>query len=328
MNLSEGGNANPRVDGQLLEIGLDELAARLTRYDSSLLDRLASVSASDIPAIAYTSFDGDLLPQSELMKQLVLRHGLVPLNPESALGTYLVTNHYEGAKLPIILDCLSLVSICDEFWIMLSAAPSSLQEIMAGAPEGVLAELLFWTEKIEKRVRVAELSSGGMVQDFTYCPGIDRHLSPERRGGIERAIATPPESLHKPAFLATAERYAKYCDWMRQEAYLRARVPVCPHTLTNASTLTLAFGEDSYRKALARASFALRCDEVWLFSPFPNPELAVEKGDLALLSDIFVTLLIQPDKRIIHKCFGDVGVPKYLDRRKWTLTAYERAEAE
>ena len=61
--------------------------------DKEVLVSLSTIVAEGLPEVVYTSFDGDMLSHSELMKQHVLKKGLVPLNPESALGTSLVTNH-------------------------------------------------------------------------------------------------------------------------------------------------------------------------------------------------------------------------------------------
>lgn len=65
----------------------------------------------------YTSFDGDQMIYIDCMRKLAIRNGLIPINPEHALGYYLSTKSHCDSKAEVMKDCLSLTMVSDEFWV-------------------------------------------------------------------------------------------------------------------------------------------------------------------------------------------------------------------
>lgn len=132
-------------------------------------------------------------------------------------------------------------------------------------------------------------------------------------------------NLRKSIYLAAGEKHAKHSDWMRKMAYSGNTIPLCPYTLINLSTLTLAFKNDFIKKLLSRISIALRAEEFWVFSGFKDEEVVLEKLEDDLLLELFLTLKLRPSTRVFHLYFGEANVPKYKNRDKWAITEFERS---
>ena len=294
------------------------------RVGRQLWSKIKGVSASDIPEIVYTSFDGDLLSLSEPLKQAVLKRNLVPLNPESALGTYLVVNHHKGNKIQIIEDCFALLTRCSHFWIMAEQPPRRGGDFFTTLSEGVLTEALYWRQEKNKeisiltplnfeKIYVYDEVYGKIPTADLYDPAVVDLLS--RRQG----------SLRPVFYLAAGERHAKHADWMRKAAYLHGGVPLCPYTLINEGTLTLSFDKDALGKILSRVALALAADDFWLFLPFHDVVNAWEKLDPDVLIELYLTKKIQPLKKVRGIYMGDADIPKYKNRQRWAMTALEQA---
>lgn len=307
-----------------LDIEINKLETLLQNKISwQLLKDLKAIQITDVPEVVYTLFDGDHLSHSELMKQFVLKRGLVPLNPEAALGTYLVVNHYRGNKIPIIENCFSLLTKCEYFWIMSDVVPDPDGKFIELLPEGVIAEMIYWMRNIDKKITIVDIKKYRKANDFLYTPCLENFLKPEQKRGIEDIILKP--NLRKSVYLAAGEKHAKHSDWMRKIAYTNNTIPLCPYTLINLSTLTLAFKNDFVKKLLSRVSIALRAEEFWIFSSFEDGELLLEKLEDDLLLELFLTLKLRPNTKVFHLYFGEAGVPKYKNRGKWAITEFERS---
>lgn len=298
------------------------------KIDANLLDRLTRLVGTDIPKIVYTSFDGDFLSHAELMKQVALKNGLIPMNPESALGTYLVVNHYKGEKAPIIEDCFALLAKCDVFWVISRVVPDRDGRFIAYMPEGVAAETLYWMNNVSGSITLIDIDDLNKTYPFINSKNLIGFLSPGQKEGVQKILKKNKSELKKTAYLVAGEKHAKHSDWMRQTAYQNKTVPLCPYTLINFGTLTLAFGDDSFKKILARTAIALKADELWIFTPFKERDFSLEKLDADLLTELLSVLSLQPEKRIFVVGFDEAGVPKFTDKGKWAFTEYERRLGE
>jgi len=287
---------------------------------------LSTVVTDELPEVVYTSFDGDMLSHSELMKQHVLKKGLVPLNPESALGTYLVTNHYEGDKGPIIEDCLSLIGLVDQFYVMSTLLPEGEHEIKK-LPEGVIAEVLYWASTKGKPVNYVDISHYTDEAEIDHSNELLDKLDVKQKAGIKKAVDAT-RKLRPVAYLMSGEMHAKHSDWMRKDAYNNALVPLCPYTLINFSTLQSAHPDDHVRQIVCRAALAYRADEVRVYGPLEEGDFELSKLPVDALTELYVILLLQPKKSLVYKSFANIGVPKYANRKKWAITDFEREQAE
>lgn len=130
---------------------------------------LAAQLASVTMPIVYTAFDGDHFALMSQMRSCVLANGKVPANPESIIGyrdSYLARHGKRG----ILMDDLSIVQQCDEFWLFSDASPnpSAITETLA---EGALIELLWFLRTRGERCPVVRIVSIGALltrsQEFT-----------------------------------------------------------------------------------------------------------------------------------------------------------------
>lgn len=296
------------------------------RIAHDTLANLTAITPRILPKVVYTSFDGDMLSHSELMKQHVLKKGLIPLNPESALGTYLVTTHYGGDKGPIIEDCLSLIKLVDQFYVMSTLLPKGEHEIRK-LPEGVIAEVLYWISTTGKPVNYVDISRYADETEITHSNELLDKLDDKQKAGIKKAV-NATQGLRPVVYLMSGEMHAKHSDWMRKDAYNNARVPLCPYTLINFSTLQSAYPNDLVRQIVCRAALASRADEVRIYGPLEEGEFDLPKLPDDALAELYAILLLQPKKNIVYKSFADIGVPKYANRKKWAITDFEREQAE
>ncbi len=296
------------------------------RVGDSRLAELKSITAHDLPPVAYTSFDGDMWSHSELMKQYVLRNGAVPLHPEAALGTYLVTNHYKGDKGPIIDDCLSLINAVDEFYVMSTVMPEKETDIRE-LPEGVLAEVVYWTARRNKKIKYIDISTYADKKDYEHSPKIIDNLATAQQDGI-RAATSKNRKLRKIAYLLSGESHAKHTDWMRQDAYDNELVPLSPYTLLNYGTLQIAYPNDYFMQIKCRMALAIRADVVNVYGIQPEQDFELIKLPDDTLCELYVIMRLKPETHVNYKYFGDVGVPKYTDRKKWVITEYEQGLTE
>lgn len=302
-----------------------EVRSELTkRLSKSYLTTLDNLQPSDIPKVVYTSFDGDLLSYSEIMKQLVLRRNLTPLNPESALGTYLVVNHYKGNKVEIIRDCISLLSRCDHFWVISNLNVVKAKNLLMQLPEGVVIEAMYWMKYIKPKISVLDLNDSRRLTSITYNSDFENFFLNDQWINIGTFVKRKAKQLKRAVYLLAGEKHSKHADWMRKTAYVNKAVPLCPYTLINMGTLTLAYRDNPLKRMLARISMSCIADEVWIFSPFSD--VVLDKFETDLLIELYITLRFYPSKSQKHISFSEAEVPKYVNKQKWSITTRERFE--
>ena len=145
---------------------------------------------------------------------------------------------------------------------------------------------------------------------------------------IKDLLAMPQNNLRKTAYLLAGERHAKHSDWMRKMAYTQKMVPISPYTIINNGTLRLALGENLKEHALSRASLSCKADEIWIFSPYRDNEFSTRHMEDDALLELFLSLRLKPDRKVVHISLAEAGVPKYQNREKWSLTDIERSNSK
>lgn len=284
------------------------------------LQKLLRINISDVPKLVYTSFDGDLLSHSEQIKQLVLQQDLAPLNPESALGTYIVSTHYKGNKEPIIRDCFSLIDLTDEFWIFHKNLHSQ-QESLNSMPEGVRMEALYWFTTNDKKIRIVDVL--GITTKLFFDKNIFfSSLSKE----IAKKTIRLKKKINETVLLLAGDRHTKHADWMRKYAYKKNKVPVCPYTIISRGTLTIALQNDQFKQLLMRVSLGLKVEDIWVFGSKRTQEFSLSLLDLDVLEELFILLRLRKKLEITYIYLGDSDVPKYKNRKRWAVTLKEQQE--
>lgn len=295
-----------------------------TRLSPSLFSAVTTIQKTDILPLVYTSFDGDHLSHSELMKQFVFKQKMIPLNPESALGTYLVTNHYQGKKYPIIEDCLKLLLLCDVFYIMTDFTPEGIQDF-SRLPEGVIAEVLYWAQAKHKKVAIVDITTYQAPSEFVISEHTLDFLHPLQKDGIKKILATTEMELRKAAYLLSGEKHAKHTDWLRMDAYKNGMVPLSPYTLCNESSLQLAYPDTPAMRYAARACLGVKADEVRIYGIHSDETVELELLETDMLVELYlISALKGAEVQVTYTYFGDIGIPKYANKDAWAITEFEK----
>jgi hypothetical protein len=283
---------------------------------------LQSMNTATLPTIAYTSYDGDNYSHHELIKQYCLRKQVVPLHPGSALGMYIATMHHKGRKQPIVEDCISLIDMADEFYVMVDDVPSSEQSIRA-LPEGIIAELLYWTSKRALPVTYVDVSTYALTKQRQHDMTLMHDLHEKQQQGIADILASCSD-LRPVTYMLSGEKYGKYTDWMMKDAMERKRVPLPPYAIISHGTLELATPGDEQAHLLSRLALGVRASDISLYGTVPPADFSLESLPIDALEELFCILSRKPDTAVSYTYFGAIGVPKYVDRDKWAITSLEK----
>ncbi len=332
-----------------MSLSWNQLNSRLTLAQRSLAQLLMGTSATQWPSLrplVYTSFDGDHMHWMHWMCFVAQSLGYTPINPEAALGSFLLNTTHAGSKIEIMRDCISLELCCDEFWHF-DAADNPLTEHLA---EGVVAELLMWQEhKHAAPVRLFPWIESRAT--YKYIPKlmpnqraetlVDTHLSPATVTGFldhidsrvrqdidQRLLQTLRTDGVRPlVFLSQGFADFKHTDWARWLAYRTGYVPLCPDTLLDHFVLDLAHGAQAEMGYwLDRLSVLNAAQELWVFAK-PGRDLFAGEQVLSaeVAVDLYFWLLHKPAKPVRVVSWREAEVPKYQTAR-WAITTREHAE--
>ena len=270
--------------------------------------------------MAYTAFDGDQMIYIDSMRELAIRNGYIPINPEHALGYYLCTHSHENSKAEVMKDCLTLVTISNELWIFTQYEDAQLHTL----PEGVLIEILFWCRRrsapirffsIEKMMR--SLGRNGFV--YTGKPrsvsenDILTELGDLFFKEITNFLKQTVGHLRPTVFIDIRNEDYKYVDWIRISAYDSNFVPIVPQHLIPESVYNIHGIEEEQKND--KRTLSKSCNNVW----------AIYQSDQRLQQ----ILEYYPDTGFNDVEYIDIqtqGVPKYCDPRKWSVTNKESTE--
>ena len=333
---------------------LQQLRRRLTPSQITKFERLFhsdSHNNSDplkLRPVVYTSFDGDQMRYMHWMCYVALTLGYVPINPEAALGSYLLNTSHQGSKIEIMRDCISLELCCDEFWHFDS------REAIHSLPEGVLAELIVWQEAHRNQpVRffpwIQPAATGKYADQLvatqhtsTLAAALERglplidqveHLDPHMTADIQRNLLTSvrDQGVRPLVFLSHEDTDFKHADWARRTAYQTGFVPLHPDTLMEHFVLNMAFGrttEADYQAAYtaSRCSLINAANEMWIFLK-PQLDLSDPHAPLPtkIAQDLYFWRLYKGEQRVRVFTWQSAGVPKYAKAR-WAITTKEHLE--
>jgi len=345
--LNSDGNASNIHNTNTIQT-LQQLRRRLTQSQLSYFQSLFHEQPLTLRPLVYTSFDGDQMRYLHWMCYVALTLGYVPINPEAALGSYLLNTSHQGSKIEIMRDCISLELCCQEFWHF------DVTDEIHSLPEGVLAELITWQEaRAGQSVRFfpwIQLAATGKYGDQlspehraqTLTAALERgrplvsqveHLDPQMTADIQRNLLTSVRNhgVRPLVFLSQDVTDYKHTDWARRTAYQTGYVPLHPDTLMEHFVLDMAFGQESqqdYHSAYtaSRCSLVNAADELWIFLK-PQVSLTDECTPLPtnIAQDLYFWLLHKSDHPIRVFNWQHAGVPKYAKAR-WAITTKEHLE--
>lgn len=272
----------------------------------------------------YTSFDGDNMVYIDCMRQLAVKTGRVPINPEHALGYYLSTRAHGDSKAEVIKDCLSLVLIAEEFWVFADAEDCTLSDL----PEGVLIEMLLWARRRNSTFRflsvsrvVSSLVYGAPMQTIpAYC-GVERTITEndirralsgahfeEISSYLERVLPV----LRPVVFIDIRDEDFKYADWARMQAYALGKIAIVPQILIPEFVYSILGLGHEYHRSVDK----LRETSAGTWAIYESPErleLLMRRYDGEAHAVMYIPI-------------KDLNVPKYANPRNWSITTKELHE--
>lgn len=270
--------------------------------------------------VVYTAFDGDDMVFIDCMQDITIINGYIPMNPEHALGYYLSTTSHGGKKLEVMKDCLSLVMVSDEFWLFLESEDIVLQQL----PEGILIEMLLWTQVKTPKIRVFSISETvksldrcdhtlyeGRVLDIDE-PMIYANLENNQFSEISSFLDKIKHTLRPIVFIDIRNEDFKYIDWVRAYAYLHGKVPISPQHLIPEFIYSIHHKtQEDYQNSLEKLKNL--ASEIW----------AVYHSDIALRN---IKEYYNLSSKVTFISMQEVGVPKYANPRNWSITSKEVRE--
>ena len=293
------------------------------------------VPKSMFPSVAYISHDGDEALRKHVMINVLLQQGKAPLHPEAALNMYLVSNAHEGQKKKVIEDCLSLIKLCDDFWIMSPRPIKNSDDFLNFLPEGVISEALWWMQQTKKPVQIFNMQKDKNYKGFslkTNAPvpfmmegpldTIISLLQKNSLGAIAKFLQNKPQDLRPTAYVLLMNiAELKNMGWVKDDLYRSQRVPLFPYDQIDALQKNMAnMNEETYR--IFRVSYALKAQELWIYGLSHTLDFKEFSEDS--LKDLYLIVRLRPDIKIFYKSLYETTIPKYS--KKWSITEREKRE--
>jgi len=269
--------------------------------------------------LVYTSFDGDYMHYISNMQKYCLKDNLIPINPESALGYYVSTTVHGNKKVPVMIDCLALSLICEEFYLF-----NSKNQKM---PEGVIAEVVYWLNKNKK-------SSITIIDFFDEYFGTGefcrKSFSLEKSKSLQKMynVSEIEQKLFKK-FENQKIKYGynvanfynyKHMDWVRAHCYTHNICPLSPQTILQYNTY-LDLYDNFDRYIFDRLSIMEKADMAMLYINTRNLTNEIVNLDVYSKLELLHWIKNNDDFEIID--WSEISVPKYKDK-DWALTTAEK----
>ena len=295
----------------------------------------AFISSSTKKELVYTSFDGDYMAFIPLMQHFVLKEmGMIPINPEAALGYYLSTTIHHNQKAAVMRDCINLELMCDRLAVFKHPVDDYY-------PDGVIAETISWVnEGINKIQSVAIISlpdfqfNNSKLQyakdiDLSTKLDIDEFTRERCNDGscvdeIKQRLECSRSSKIKMAYLISNMSNYKHLDWVRRYCYENEYCPVSPYNLLPIDLYELPANNEQvfidYIKD--RLTILNKCDVIVISVDGRNLSKNERECpfDLIVLMELYYYFKSCNHKEIIILDYADIHVPKYERVVEWALT--------
>lgn len=333
---------NSRVSNKLT---IDDIKRSLPEDVIVYLDQVHSKKR---PKLVYTSFDGDYIGYIEQMVYHAVNNNYIPINPECALGYQLSTVCFNNSKIETMIACISLVLMCDEFWLYIDDLydPDAMQSL----PEGVVAEIVAWN-KFKKRssaIKVMEnrrkyINDVNIVTGITTIRGdkvksikdniplsqkvnashfLSRMDASFMKDIEDRLISQVKLRRMKCRYVSFDLRDEKHKDWARKYCYDNSSVALIANTLISPFIVDTISEKDFYDRYLAiRTAILHKCDNAILFFKPQDLQCDTVKLTIDVVSDLYYCIKNKIKFDILS--WQDIHVPKFC-YRDWAITEKER----
>ena len=268
--------------------------------------------------IIYTAFDGDYMIYIDCMRELAIRNGAIPINPEHALGYYLSTRAHNDLKVEVMKDCLSLVNISDELWVFADSNNENMT--LSSLPEGVIVEILLLAWRGKASIKVFSIpKSLECLKAGTPYAGVARdiekfdigiHFDKQYFDEISKFITDAMPALRPVVLIDICNEDFKYVDWVRAFAYRLSFVPIAPQHIIPKVVYDRYGMSDRYNNDVIILQNSVA--EIWAIFR-SRKDLRMLKSKYAPFSGSKITFI-----PVQH-----LNIPKYSDPANWSITTKE-----
>lgn len=296
----------------------DKIFEKLTPQTKKIINEFKE---EPLRKVVYTSFDGDDMHHMLAICDKVLKHNMIALNPEMALGYYISTETLGGKKINVMTDCLTLAIFSDRLWIY-GKTDSLLSE-------GIMAEIFLWSQVKNKKATFVPNIYGNELVEMNYLElkqWLNEMTDEKFRNDIfNNLLDTYKKHIHHTVYIGANFINYKHIDWARVQAYKERICPISPQNILSHYLYHNLNDEDS-RYLKDRLTLLSKSDEYWLCIDTTNLEDELNRLDQNTLSELYMLNTCYTDKKVKIVDWGELKVPKYDKSKKWALTSKEQDE--
>ena len=271
--------------------------------------------------VVYTSFDGDDMHHMLAICDLVLKHNMIALNLEMALGYYISTETLGGKKINVMTDCLTLTIFSDILWVY-----GKTDTLLS---EGIMAEIFLWSQIKNKKATFIPNVYGSQMVEMNYLEvkeWLNKMTDEKFRSDIFNSLLTPYKmETHQTVYIGANFVNYKHIDWARVQAYRERLCPISPQNILSYF-LYHSFGDNGTRYLKDRLTLLVKSDMYWLCVDSTNLEAELNRLDQNTLAELYMLNTVYTDKAVKIVDWGDIKVPKYDKSKMWALTSKEQEE--
>lgn len=271
--------------------------------------------------VVYTSFDGDDMHHMLAICNQVLKHNMIALNPEMALGYYISTETLGGKKINVMTDCLTLTIFSDRLWVY-----GKTDTLLS---EGIMAEIFLWSQIKNKKATFIPNIYGQESVEMNYLEvkeWLNKMTDENFRNDLFANLLTPyKEKTHSTVYIGANFVNYKHIDWARVQAYKEKLCPISPQNILSYF-LYHSFENSKVRYLKDRLTLLAKSGMYWLCIDSTNLEAELKRLDQYTLAELYMLNTVYTDKPVKIVDWGDIKVPKYDKTKMWALTSKEQEE--
>ena len=230
----------------------------------------------------------------------VLKHDMIALNPEMALGYYISTETLGGKKINVMTDCLTLTIFSDRLWVY-----GKTDTLLS---EGIMAEIFLWSQIKNKKVTFIPNIYGQKLIEMNYLEvkeWLNKMTDEKFRNDIFNSLLTPYKmKTHQTVYIGANFVNYKHIDWARVQAYKERLCPISPQNILSYF-LYHSFEDNGARYLKDRLTLLAKSDMYWLCIDSTDLEAELNRLDQNTLAELYMLNTVYTDKAVRIVDWGD-----------------------